>query len=303
MRIELAKSLIVSIKRPVNRYRSNRAFTLVELLVVLAVIGILASLLLPALAKAKYMAQMAICRNNLQQISVAVHVYRTDHSAFPLYGVEDLRSEPPMWWKRLSLPAPQFTQSTLGPSPFMMPRIGGVFACPLNRGQSVSMEYGVGSGQPIGSTAEIRLPSIISYGYNAYGVGWESRPLGVGGRLSDLAHQFGSHLPTSEASVRAPSDLIVVGDEFSRSRNAAWDGHVYVDWGAPFIAPVGRETYRSKTPPKKQEAFLKHRGGAHRAFADGHSELEDMRKTFAATDAQLRRWNIDNEPHRDLLND
>jgi hypothetical protein len=224
---------------------------------------------------------MSVCRNNLRQISLALHVYRTDHSAFPIYGDEISNPAAQRWWKKLALPAPEFTQSTFGPDPFMMPRIGGVFACPLNRGRIVTMEYLVGSGQPIGSKAEIRLPSLISYGYNAYGIGWRHRPLSVGGRLSDTANPFSSHYATSEASVRAPSDLIVVGDEFSRSRDAARDGHVYGSGGiSPLIAPVGRDT-----------------------FADGHLEVEDMRETFAATDAQLRRWNIDNEPHRDLLND
>jgi hypothetical protein len=34
---------------------------------------------------------------------------------------------------------------------------------------------------------------------------------------------------------------------------------------------------------------------------DGHLESEDVRKPFAASDAELKRWNVDNEPHRDLL--
>jgi prepilin-type processing-associated H-X9-DG protein len=167
------------------------------------------------------------------------------------------------------------------------------------------MEYVVGSGQPIGSTAEMRLPSWISYGYNAFGIGHRGRTLGVGRMLSDPTKPFSAHVGTPEAAVMKPSDLIVLGDEFSRSRNALLDAFVrWSDHRTPQIGPVAyTESWSSKTPPKKQEAFLKHRGRANRAFADGHLELEDMRKTFAATDAQLRRWNVDNEPHRELLKD
>ena len=278
--------------------RTNRAFTLIELLVVIAVIGILASLLLPALAKAKYTAQMAVCRNNLRQISVALHVYRTDHHAFPLHGSPDLNSAPPMWWKKLALPAPQFTQSTLGPAPFLMPRIGGVFACPLNQGASRPMQFGTAV-----ETFPVRLPSIILYGYNAYGLGFFAKPLGVGGILSDVANPFSLHRETPDSAIRRPSDLIVVGDEFCRSRRASLDGHMPQGWGSPIISAVVNDVTLIKYPPKKQQPFLNHRGRANRAFADGHLEVEDMRKTFPATDAQLRRWNIDNEPHRELLTD
>ncbi|RME94499.1 MAG: DUF1559 domain-containing protein [Verrucomicrobia bacterium] len=53
-------------------------FTLVELLVVLAVLGILAALLLPALASARAAGQRAACVSNLRQMGVALHAYADD---------------------------------------------------------------------------------------------------------------------------------------------------------------------------------------------------------------------------------
>jgi len=81
----LRTRMFTPMKKSLPTPRESRGFTLIELLVVIAIIGILAAMLLPALASSKLKATKAVCVSNHRQLALAFTMYANEYNGNLLY--------------------------------------------------------------------------------------------------------------------------------------------------------------------------------------------------------------------------
>jgi len=165
------------------QHRRSAAFTLVELLVTIAIIGLLVALLLPAVQAAREAARRIKCTNNLKQLGLAFQSYHDTWQSFPAGGVTfgPCCNSPSFESWTISL-LPYLEQQALSrrydfqqfneasQNKFVREEKGLMFSCPSETEPNVLLKPETGPG----NTVEYRTGTYRGVGGKSDGTGWWS---------------------------------------------------------------------------------------------------------------------------------
>jgi prepilin-type N-terminal cleavage/methylation domain-containing protein len=226
---------------------SGQAFTLIELLVVIAVIAILASLLLPALARAKSKGERTYCLNSLRQIGMFIHFYTDDNrDTFPAHRNQNLYPDASEimtnWWGMTII------GYSLGKS--------NLFHCPALKGK-MPVPYSP-TRQTWSWNFDVRY---VGYGYNGWFLGhlpYDDETINVGGVMFTTSKEF------KRSNVKRPSDNLVIGDKNPTGSDANWSSSLWWPW-ANMDASDTASQHEGIDP-------VRHLGAGNVVFNDAHAE-------------------------------
>lgn len=242
-------------------FSHRKAFTLVELLVVLAVIGILVALLLPAVQAAREAARRIHCSNNLHQLGIAVHNYHDVQNCFPAGQISGTGADSCTNFGWAALILPYIEQSNLGTlldfNTTILDgadaggygvqgnaQIGktqvGVFLCPSNLDRDI-----------------LRSEDWFTSGSGGFGVYYERAPAHYGGVCSEkILPEFGKKENTENATYGRFGILIganaYYGSDYSVERfdPAPKVGFMSITDGASSTMMIAETASYEKSTPK-----------------------------------------------------
>ena len=225
---------------------NSKAFTLVELLVVISVISILISILLPALGRVRQQAKSIQCLANLRQLGVAFYLYGNDYEgrALPTW----MKGE--FWWGKPTSDHIDHEAGFLWPYLRTALKKNSLYECP-------SQPYGTYrlQGKPTGA-ADGPQWITSTYGYNGYYL------CPAASRWAGIAHRPWQKLST----IKGPENVMVFADTLLSWANAAQarlTNTALLDPPQLFYAG----TWQDNTSPT---TCFRHFDRANAAFADGH---------------------------------